>query len=143
MCRTDQWRRTRLPLIGHTWRTSSGQYPISLLITHHYTQNLNNIFNHCDFAIGSLARHRSGITHIKTLKNREYAARGFGFIYSETDDDFEQMPYILKVPADETAIDIPKLISFYQSLSLSPQEIRNSILHLSWKEQVKKVMAYE
>ncbi len=104
---------------------------------------LNNIFNQCDFAIGSLARHRSGITHIKTLKNREYAARGFGFIYSETDDDFEQMPYILKVPADESAIDIKQLISFYQCQTLSPQEIRNSIQHLSWKEQMKKVMAYE
>ena len=53
------------------------------------------------------------------------------------------MPYIIKVPADETPIDIPKLISFYQRLSLSPQEIRNSIQHLSWKEQMKKVLAYE
>ena len=104
---------------------------------------LNDIFNQCDFAIGSLARHRSGITHIKTLKNREYAARGFGFIYSETDDDFEQMPYILKVPADETAIDIKQLISFYQNQTLSPEEIRNSIQHLSWKEQMKKVLTYE
>lgn len=104
---------------------------------------LNNIFNKCDFAIGSLARHRSGITHIKTLKNREYAARGFGFIYSETDDDFEQMPYILKVPADETPIDIQQLISFYQNQTLSPQEIRNSIQHLSWEEQMRKVLAYE
>jgi hypothetical protein len=101
---------------------------------------LNSIFNQCDFAIGSLARHRSGITHIKTLKNREYAARGFGFIYSETDDDFEQMPYILKVPADESAIDIKQLISFYQSQTLSPGEIRNSIQHLSWKEQMKRVL---
>lgn len=104
---------------------------------------LNNIFNQCDFAIGSLARHRSGITHIRTLKNREYAARGFGFIYSETDDDFEQMPYILKVPTDETPIDIQQLISFYQNQTLLPQEIRNSIQHLSWKEQMKKVLAYE
>lgn len=101
---------------------------------------LNNIFNQCDFAIGSLARHRSGITHIKTLKNREYAARGFGFIYSETDDDFEQMPYILKVPADESPIDLPQLITFYQQLSLSPETIRNSILHLSWEAQMKKVL---
>ena len=103
-------------------------------------ESLNNIFNQCDFAIGSLARHRSGITHIKTLKNREYAARGFSFIYSETDDDFEQMPYILKVPADETPIDIKQLISFYQNQTLSPQEIRDSIQHLSWKEQMKKVI---
>lgn len=106
-------------------------------------EELNDIFNKCDFAIGSLARHRSGITHIKTLKNREYAARGFGFIYSEIDDDFEQMPYILKVPADETPIDVQQLITFYQQMTLSPQEIRNSIKHLSWKEQMKKVLNYE
>ncbi len=37
------------------------------------------------------------IFKIKTLKNREYAARGIPFIYSEIDDDFENMPYIIKV----------------------------------------------
>ena len=57
-------------------------------------------FERADFAIGSLGRHRSGITYIKTLKNREYAARGFAFAYSETDEDFDSMPYVWKVPAD-------------------------------------------
>lgn len=66
------------------------------------------MFNQCDFGIGSLGRHRSGIDKIKTLKNREYAARGIPFIYSETDEDFEQMPYVLKAPADESPIDIKK-----------------------------------
>lgn len=102
-------------------------------------KELDALFEEADFAIGSLARHRSGIYNIKTLKNREYAARGFGFIYSETDDDFEEMPYILKVPADETPIDIPKLITFCQKQTIPPQEIRDSIQHLSWKEQMKKV----
>ena len=63
-------------------------------------------FERADFAIGSLGRHRSGITYIKTLKNREYAARGFAFTYSETDEDFDSMPYVWKVPAD----DIPALV---------------------------------
>ena len=44
---------------------------------------LDDVFNQCQFAIGSLGRHRSGITRIKTLKNREYATRGIPFIYSE------------------------------------------------------------
>lgn len=39
-------------------------------------EELDELFNEADFAIGSLARHRSGIDKIKTLKNREYAARG-------------------------------------------------------------------
>lgn len=100
---------------------------------------LDTLFNQADFAIGSLGRHRSGINNIKTLKNREYAARGFAFIYSETDDDFDHMPYILKAPADETPIDIPSLISFCKNQSMSPKDIRNSIHHLSWNEQMKKV----
>ena len=72
-------------------------------------EELDELFNEADFAIGSLARHRSGIDKIKTLKNREYAARGIPFIYSETDEDFDPMPYIMKVPADESPIDIHRL----------------------------------
>ena len=86
-----------------------------------------------------MGRHRSGIYNIKTLKNREYAARGFSFIYSETDDDFDLMPYILKAPADETPIDISLIINFCHSKIILPQEIRSSIKHLSWREQMKKV----
>lgn len=103
-------------------------------------EELDALFDEADFAIGSLARHRSGIDAIKTLKNREYAARGIPFIYSETDEDFDKMPYILKAPADESAIDIRNIIRFYQTAGQSPEEIRNSIQHLSWKEQMNIVI---
>lgn len=103
-------------------------------------QTLDQVFNQCDFGIGSLGRHRSGIDKIKTLKNREYAARGIPFIYSETDEDFEQMPYVLKAPADESPIDIKKMIDFHSTLKISPQEIRDSVSSLSWKEQMRKVI---
>lgn len=103
-------------------------------------KELDILFDNADFAVGSLARHRSGIYNIKTLKNREYAARGFSFIYSETDDDFDSMPYTLKVSANEASINIPQLIEFYKYQPLSPQEIRDSIWHLSWEEQMKKVL---
>ena len=102
-------------------------------------EELDALFNRADFAVGSLARHRSGIYNIKTLKNREYAARGFGFVYSETDDDFDRMPYTFKVPADDSPVSIPALIEFYQSMTVTPPEIRDSIRHLSWREQMKKV----
>lgn len=105
-----------------------------------YGDNLNKLFEKCDFAIGSLGRHRTGIDKIKTLKNREYAARGIPFIYSETDEDFEHMPYILKAPADESPININRLLDFYLNNQFDANEIRNSIKHLSWKEQMKKVL---
>jgi hypothetical protein len=103
-------------------------------------EELDRIFDKCDFGIGSLGRHRVGIDKIKTLKNREYAARGIPFIYSETDEDFDNKEYVLKVPADETPIDIKRIIDFYQHLTLSPYEIRDSIKNLSWKNQMQKVI---
>lgn len=103
-------------------------------------ENLDALFEQCDFGIGSLGRHRSGITDIKTLKNREYAARGIPFIYSETDVDFENMPYIMKIPANESPVDIQQIIHFYNNVTISPSEIRDSIKHLSWKEQMKTVI---
>lgn len=106
-----------------------------------FGKELDALFNQCQMGIGSLARHRSGITHLRSLKNREYAARGIPFVYSETDDDFEKRNYILKVPADETNISIEDLIRFYDSVQLTPQEIRNSIdPELSWKNQMQNIL---
>lgn len=124
---------------------------LPLISTHHlesyiilhgakHGEELDLLFEQSDMAIGSLARHRSGITNIKTLKNREYAARGLSFIYSEQDSDFENKPYILKVPANESPIDISKIIDFHKKLKIGPLEIRNSILSLSWEAQMNKVL---
>lgn len=101
---------------------------------------LDQLFDKASFAIGSLARHRTGIQHIKPLKNREYAARGVSFIYSETDEDFEEMPYVLKAPADETPIDIERIVSYIENEQITPKEIRDSIHHLSWQEQMNRVV---
>lgn len=103
-------------------------------------KELDYLFNICQVGIGSLARHRSNISNIKTLKNREYAARGIPFIYSETDEDFDNMPYILKIPANETAINILFVLNFYNKNKFIPYEIRDSIAHLSWKKQMNKVI---
>jgi glycosyltransferase involved in cell wall biosynthesis len=105
-----------------------------------FGDELTKVFNQCQFAIGSLGRHRSGITDIKTLKNREYATRGIPFIYSENDSDFDQQPYILKAPADESPIDIQRIIDFVDSFKMQPMEIRNSVHHLTWKIQMQKVV---
>ena len=105
-------------------------------------KELDYIFERCDMGVASLGRHRNGITKIKTLKNREYAARGIPFVYSETDDDFDGMPYVMKVPADETPLDICAVVRFYDSLEMSPQQIRSTIENsLSWDRQMEKVLS--
>ena len=104
---------------------------------------LTEVFNQCQFAIGSLGRHRCGITVIKTLKNREYATRGLPFIYSEQDSDFDHQPYVMKAPADESPIDIQQIIDFLSHFTMKPDEIRKTVEHLAWKIQMKRVVDNE
>ncbi|MFQ8713301.1 MAG: glycosyltransferase family 1 protein [Alistipes onderdonkii] len=98
-------------------------------------------FEWCDMGIASLGRHRNGITGIKTLKNREYAARGIPFVYSERDSDFDGMGYVMKAPADDTPLDIAALVRFYDGLHLTPAQIRGTVEgRLSWDNQMKQVL---
>ena len=105
-----------------------------------FGDELTKVFNLCQFAIGSLGRHRSGITVIKTLKNREYATRGIPFIYSEQDSDFDNQPYIIKAPADESPIDIQQIIDFVDHFQMKPEEIRKTVEHLTWEKQMQRVI---
>lgn len=118
-------------------------YYLETFVTFHgpkFGKELDIFFNNSDIGVASLARHRSNITYIKTLKNREYAARGIPFIYSEIDEDFEGMPYVMKVPADESPINIESLIEFYYKNTLDPSEIRESVAYLSWEKQMQEVL---
>ena len=105
-----------------------------------FGEELTKVFNLCQFAIGSLGRHRCGITVIKTLKNREYATRGIPFIYSEQDSDFDHQPYVLKAPADESPIDIQQIIDFVDHFTMKPEDIRKTVEHLKWKYQMQRVL---
>ena len=131
----NRMNQTFLPIIE--------KYHLQDRIVFHGTlfgKELDDVFNQCQFAIGSLGRHRSGITVIKTLKNREYATRGIPFIYSEQDSDFDQQPYVLKAPADESPLDIQQIIDFMDHFTMKPDEIRKTVEHLTWKIQMQTVV---
>lgn len=119
------------------------QYGIQSYVIFHgqlFGKDLDKVVNQCCFAIGSLARHRSGITVIKTLKNREYATRGLPFIYSEQDSDFDNRPYVLKAAPNESPIDILQILDFIDNYQSNPVLIRQTVEHLSWKVQMKRVI---
>ena len=127
-----------------TIRQTAAEYGIEHCIIHHgklFGEALDEVFNQCVFAIGSLGRHRSGISCIKTLKNREYAARGIPFVYSECDSDFDDKPYVIKAPADDSPIDIQSILSFIDGYEPVPAEIRKTVEHLSWRRQMELVIA--
>lgn len=107
-----------------------------------YGTDLDTLFNEMDLAIGSLGRHRSNISQLKSLKNREYAARGIPFVYSENDPDFDEMPYTLHAPKDDTPLNIGECINFVEACKLTPLDIRNSVYpQLSWTCQIQKILA--
>ncbi|WP_027450968.1 glycosyltransferase [Xylanibacter brevis] len=101
---------------------------------------LDDYFDNADMAIGCLACHRKNVKSVKSLKNVEYAARGIVFCYSEENSDFDNASYVLKIPADETPIDVPKLIDFITNNKETPCEIRKTVVNsLSWDAQMKVV----
>lgn len=124
-------------------QTLIDQYGLQEHVVFHgqlFGEELDKVFNQSCFAIGSLARHRSGITVIKTLKNREYATRGVPFIYSEQDSDFDHQPYVVKAVPDESPIDIQQILDFINTHHFRPEEIRKTVESLSWKIQMRKVI---
>lgn len=124
-------------------QTLIDQYGLQEHVVFHgqlFGEELDKVFNQSCFAIGSLARHRSGITVIKTLKNREYATRGVPFIYSEQDSDFDHQPYVVKAVPDESPIDIQQILDFIDTHHFRPEEIRKTVESLSWKIQMRKVV---
>ena len=100
---------------------------------------LDKYFDEANLAIGCLGCHRKNIYEVKSLKNVEYAMRGIPFIYSESNSDFDTRPYVLRVPADDSDIDISQLFDFVKRLKLSPLEIHDSVKDYTWGSQMKKV----
>lgn len=96
---------------------------------------LDELYEICALGIDSLARHRSGIDVLSSLKSREYGAKGLPMINScridIIDDDF---PYLLRVPADETPIHIPDIIAFYDRC------FRNGKNRTEVGEEIRKYM---
>lgn len=103
---------------------------------------LDVLFDDADLAIGCLACHRKNITEVKSLKNVEYAMRGIPFVYSECNTDFDDKPYVLKIAADDSDIDINSLMSFIKNNSMLPNDIASSVSHLTWDEQIKYVLSF-
>ncbi len=77
-------------------------------------RDLDAVYERCALGIDSLGRHRSGIEVLSSLKSREYGAKGIPIIngcrIDIIDDDFE---YLLRVPADESPVDIEAVIDFH------------------------------
>ena len=77
-----------------------------------------------------LGCHRKGVVLSSTLKSREYWAKGLPFITEcEFPPEVQKISqYILKVPYDESPIDIEKVIEFHDNLYLRSDKSQEEII---------------
>lgn len=105
-------------------------------------KELDELFDRCHVAVGSLAIHRAGSG--SPLKSKEYCARGIPFVDSVNDADFDyNLPFRLKLTSDDTPIDIEALVSFTRNaLSDSSQAEKMRCYaqeRLDWSIKMKRL----
>lgn len=80
-------------------------------------ENLTQIYNKCNIGVGPLAPHRIGGKEGTGIKTKEYFAIGLPYFYAGQEllvpDDY---PYVLKLAADESPIDIESVITFFNNI---------------------------
>jgi len=106
------------------------------------TTDLGPFYDQADLAVGSLGIHRKELKEAKSIKSREYCAKGIPFIYAGIDIDFDDKKFILKAPADDSNININKIIAFLEENEVSKEEERKYAEdYLTWNFQIKKIIA--
>jgi glycosyltransferase involved in cell wall biosynthesis len=111
-------------------------------------EDLDALFAKSDLAISSLGMHRLGLRRSSSLKAREYCARGVPFVLASDDPDFpEGIPFVHRVPADESAIDVAAMVAFVEELhARNPNyvsEMREyAETRLTWRTKFKPVVHY-
>lgn len=85
-------------------------------------------------SIGTLGLHRKGLNEACTLKVRDSLSRGFPIILGYIDTDLieagEIIKYTMKVPSDETPVDLTKVTQFASKL-LSDTEVYKTVYTLA------------
>lgn len=79
---------------------------------------LDDIYNKCDIALDAMGRHRSGVYYNSSLKGKEYAAKGIPIIsgvHTELDNE-SNFKYYYRVPADESVINVEKVVEIYNNI---------------------------
>lgn len=105
--------------------------------------DLNSIFDRCTIGVGSLGIYRKGLSNARSLKNREYCARGIPFIKAGGDSMFDDYEYCLSFSNNDDPIDISKIVSWsetidYEKAAVSMREY--AIHNLDWGRYIQDIL---
>jgi glycosyltransferase involved in cell wall biosynthesis len=130
------------------WKALADELGLADRITFHgpcYGDTLEAIIAQCDLGVGSLGMFRYGLQRGMTLKTREFMARGLPFIAAVDDPAIpDNHQFFLKVPNDETPIDMAEVISFAEAVkedSKLPDMMRTYTEDaMSWRSVMAKIL---
>lgn len=110
-------------------------------------ETLDKHFNRCHIGIGSLGIHRKGLHETSELKAREYCSRGIPYVNAAVDNDYPpDFRYILRLPPDESPVNIEDIISFAKNALADPshpqQMRRYAQEHLDWAVKIQKLKGF-
>lgn len=128
------------------WKTLAKNLGVAEKVIFHgslYGEALTDMINSADIGAGTLAIHRTGIFKAAVLKIREYTSRGLPFIYGYEDISLNgNETFALNFPTDDSAIDIERVVSWYDTLPEKAQLVREmrdyAQQNMSWETQLSK-----
>ena len=109
-------------------------------------KDLEEIVESSDIAVSTLGMHRKGLFRDSSLKTREYCTMGIPFILSSPDSDFEEnFEYQLKIPQDDSNLNIDDVVKFYNKMkgkNYNKFLYLYAMKNLDWKVKLKKVLDF-
>jgi glycosyltransferase involved in cell wall biosynthesis len=109
---------------------------------------LEGLVQNAHLGISTLALHRKQMEWASDLKSRAYCARGLPFVQAFRDEAFpeEKFPFVLRLPADDSPVDIERLLRFYRDLRAEhpqfPLDMRRyAEQHLTWRAVMAPIWA--
>lgn len=106
-------------------------------------EELEELFNQSDIAIGPLGAYRKNMYEDSSLKAKEYCARGLPIVLATKDLAFpKECNFIFRVPNDDSDIEVEGILSFFKvwKKTGSAGEIRDYAKeHLTWDVTLNQV----
>lgn len=106
-------------------------------------QELTELFDQADIAVGPLGAYRKNMYEDSSLKSKEYCARGLPIVLATKDLAFqEESSFIYRVPNDDSDIEIEGILSFYNEWKKTGcrEAIRGyAEKYLTWEINMDKV----
>lgn len=91
-----------------------------------------------DFAVGTLAFYRTGISEGSPLKVRDYVSFNLPFIVGYNDSDFSKSDFCLQINPENLVDQLPKIHSFFTSWKNRSIELENNVEYLKTNRESRR-----